>query len=59
LLRPDTRGVLDAMTARDLVSALLESEIEPALRSDLIVRIAALVHFFVGDDYLSLRRTLR
>lgn len=56
LVRPDTRGVLDAMSERDLVSVLLESEIEPALRSDLIVRIAALLHFFVADDYLALRR---
>ncbi|HEY3253559.1 MAG TPA: hypothetical protein VGJ91_06410 [Polyangiaceae bacterium] len=58
LVRPDTRAVLDAMAERDLVSVLLESEIEPALRSDLIVRIAALLHFFVGDDYLALRRAL-
>jgi hypothetical protein len=58
LVRPDTRAVLDAMAERDVVSVLLESEIEPALRSDLIVRIAALVHFFVGDDYLTLRRAL-
>ena len=58
LVRPDTRGVLDAMTERDLVSVLLESEIEPALRSDLLVRIAALIHFYVGEDYLALRRAL-
>jgi len=58
LVRPDTREVLDAMTERDLVSVLLESEIDPALRADLIVRIAALLHFFVGDDYLALRRAL-
>jgi len=58
LVRPDTRGVLDAMVERDLVSVLLESEIEPALRADLIVRIAALLHFFVGEDYLALRRAL-
>ncbi len=58
LVRPDTRAVLDAMVERDLVSVLLESEIEPALRSDLIVRIAALLSFFVGDDYRALRRAL-
>ena len=58
LVRPDTRGVLDAMAERDLVSVLLESEIDPALRNDLIVRIAALLDFFVGDDYLALRRAL-
>ena len=58
LVRPDTRALLDAMTERDLVSVLLESEIEPALRSDLIVRITALLRFFVGEDYLSLRRAL-
>jgi len=58
LVRPDTLTVLDEMVERDLVSALLESEIEPALRNDLVVRVAALVHFFVGDDYLTLRRAL-
>ena len=60
LVRPDTRAVLEAMAERDAVSVLLDSnhEIEPALRADLIVRIAALLHFFVGDDYLALRRAL-
>ncbi len=58
LVRPDTRALLDAMAERDLVSVLLESEIEPALRSDLTVRIAALLSFFVGDEYLALRRAL-
>jgi len=58
LVRPDTRALLDAMAERDLVSVLLESEIEPALRSDLIVRVSALLHFFVGEDYLTLRRAL-
>ncbi|HKO52381.1 MAG TPA: hypothetical protein VJV79_31960 [Polyangiaceae bacterium] len=58
LVRPDTRAVLDAMVEADLVRVLLEGEIEPALRSDLIVRIAALLNFFVGDDYLELRRAL-
>jgi hypothetical protein len=58
LVRPDTRAVLEAMVDGDLVSVLLESEIEPALRADLIVRIAALLHFFVGDEYLTLRRAL-
>ncbi|HEY0468552.1 MAG TPA: hypothetical protein VGC79_30365 [Polyangiaceae bacterium] len=58
LVRPDTRAVLDAMAERDFVSVLLECEIEPALRSDLLVRVAALLHFFAGDDYLTLRRAL-
>jgi hypothetical protein len=58
LVRPDTRALLEAMTERDLVSVLLETEIEPNLRSDLIVRIAALLRFFVGEDYLTLRRAL-
>jgi len=59
LVRPDTRAVLDAMIARDLVSGLFEGEVEPALLRDLLVRLAALLHFFVGDDYLALRRALR
>jgi hypothetical protein len=60
LVRPDTRAVLEAMAERGVVSVLLddEHEIEPALRADLIVRIAALLHFFVGDDYVALRRAL-
>jgi len=58
LVRPDTRDVLGEMMERDVVSVLLEGEIDPALRADLIVRIAALLHFFVGDDYLALRRAL-
>jgi hypothetical protein len=58
LVRPDTRALLDSMVERDLVSVLLESEIEPALRSDLLVRVAALLYFFVGEDYLALRRAL-
>jgi hypothetical protein len=58
MVRPDTHAVLEAMVERDLVSVLLEGEIEAALRSDLVVRIAALMHFFVGDDYLTLRRAL-
>jgi len=58
MVRPDTHAVLEAMVASDLVSVLLESTIEPALRSDLVVRVAALFHFYVGDDYLTLRRAL-
>ena len=58
LVRPDTRALLDAMVERDLASVLLESEIEPALRSDLVVRVAALLHFFGSDDYRVLRRAL-
>ena len=58
LVRPDTSSLLEAMAERDIVSVLLENEIEPALRSDLIVRTAALLDFFVGDDYLALRRAL-
>jgi len=59
LVRPDTSAVLHEMVQRDVVSVLLDSELEPALRADLLVRVAALVHFFVGDDYLVLRRALQ
>ncbi|HET7541944.1 MAG TPA: hypothetical protein VFK05_18850 [Polyangiaceae bacterium] len=58
MVRPDTHAMLEAMALSDLVSVLLESDIEPALRSDLVVRVAALLHFFVSDDYLTLRRAL-
>ena len=59
LVRPDTRALLDALVERDLVTALLDSPIEPALQRDLLLRVAALLHFFESDDYLSLRRILQ
>ncbi|HEX2670610.1 MAG TPA: hypothetical protein VHM25_07060 [Polyangiaceae bacterium] len=59
LVRPDTRALLEALVERDLVSALLDSEIEPALQRDLVLRVAALLHFFESDDYLALRRMLQ
>jgi len=59
LVRPDTRVLLDALVERDLVTALLDSEIEPALQRDLIVRVVALLHFFGSDDYRALRRALQ
>ena len=61
LVRPDTRAILDALVERDLVSALLDSDsdIEPALHRDLLVRLAALLHFYAGDEYRVLRRALR
>lgn len=58
LVRPDTRALLDAMVERGLVTALLDSEIDTALQRDLLVRVAALFHFFESDDYLALRRAL-
>jgi len=59
LVRPDTRALLDALVERDLVTALLDSEVEPALQRDLLLRVAALLHFFESDDYLALRRILQ
>ncbi|HYP97817.1 MAG TPA: hypothetical protein VER96_04020 [Polyangiaceae bacterium] len=59
LVRPDTRALLEALAERDLVTALLDSEIEPALYRDLLVRVASLLHFFGSDDYLALRRALQ
>jgi hypothetical protein len=58
LVRPDTRALLDAMQERDLVSVLLERDADTALRADLIVRVAALLEFYLGEDYLLLRRAL-
>jgi hypothetical protein len=59
LVRPDTRAVLDAMLARDIVSVLLdESEGDPAMRADLTVRFAALFDFYLSDEYVTLRRAL-
>jgi len=58
LVRPDTRALLDAIIERDLVFALLNTDLDPALRNDLVVRVASLLHFFVSDEYLQLRRAL-
>ena len=58
LVRPDTRALLDAMVERDLVSVLLDAEQDSALHADLTVRFAALLEFYVGEDYLALRRAL-
>ena len=58
LVRPDTRALLDAMIERDVVTVLLEGEVEPALRGDLIVRVAALLEFYVSEEYRTLRRAL-
>ena len=59
LVRPETRALLDAMCERDLVSVLLEGEKDSALHADLTVRFAALLDFYVGEDYLALSRALR
>jgi len=58
MVRPDTARLLDAMVDRDLLSVLLDCDAEAALRADLIVRIAALLEFYVSPDYLTLRRAL-
>ena len=59
LVRPETRTLLDAMCERDLVSVLLDADKNSALHGDLIVRVAALLDFYLGEDYLTLRRALR
>ncbi len=59
LVRPDYRSLLDAMEQRDLVSVLALGEGQETMRADLIVRVAALLEFYTGDDYLVLRRALR
>ena len=60
LVRPDTGALLSRVVERDLASVLLdgESDAEAAMRSDLIVRVAALLHFYVSDDYSKLRRAV-
>ncbi len=60
LVRPDTGALLSRIVERDLTSVLLEADsvAEAAMRSDLIVRVAALLHFYVSEDYLKLRRAL-
>ena len=58
LVRPDTRNLLDAMAEHDIVSMLLEGDVEPAMRADLIVRVAALFEFYSSEEYLTARRAL-
>lgn len=58
LVRPDTRELLDLMLQSDLISVLLNLHDDAALRADLIVRVAALLHFYTSDEYLTLRRAL-
>ena len=58
LVRPDTRAVLQTMTERDVVSVLLDPVGDPAMHADLMIRIAALLGFYVSDEYLDLRRAL-
>ena len=58
MVRPDTARLLDGMVDRDLLSVLLDCDAEAALRADLIVRIAALLEFYLSPDYLTLRRAL-
>jgi hypothetical protein len=58
LLRPDYRALLEAMEQRDLVQVLLLGDDQQAMRADLLVRVAALLEFHAGEDYLALRRAL-
>ena len=58
LLRPDYRALLEAMEQRDLVQVLLLGDGQEAMRADLLVRVAALLEFHAGEDYLALRRAL-
>ena len=58
LVRPDTRTLLDAIVERDLVSVLIETEGDSALRADLVVRVAALLDFYVAEEYATLRHAL-
>jgi hypothetical protein len=58
LLRPDYRTLLDAIEQRDAVSVLALDEGREMMRADLVVRVAALLEFYVTDDYLALRHAL-
>lgn len=58
LVRPDYRSLLEAMEHSDLVQVLVFDEGREAMRADLIVRVAALLDFYSGVDYLSLRQAL-
>jgi hypothetical protein len=58
LARPDYRTLLEAMVERDIVQVLVLDQGLEAMRADLIVRVAALLEFYSGDDYIALRQAL-
>jgi hypothetical protein len=60
LVRPDTRSLLEAMIAHDVVSVLLDetTDRDPAMRADLAIRVAALFDFYASVEFLTLRRAL-
>jgi hypothetical protein len=58
LVRPDYRTLLDAIEQRDAVSVLALDEGQETMRADLVVRVAALLEFYVTEDYLALRHAL-
>ncbi|HEY4106195.1 MAG TPA: hypothetical protein VGM44_19985 [Polyangiaceae bacterium] len=58
LLRPEYRALLEASSERGLIEALVFGDGQAAMRADLIVRVAALLDFYRGEDYVALRRAL-
>ncbi|HEY2410360.1 MAG TPA: hypothetical protein VGI10_30350 [Polyangiaceae bacterium] len=57
LVRPDYRALLNELESAELPRDLLARPASPML-ADLIVRSAALLTFYLSDDYVALRRAL-
>jgi len=58
LTRPDYRDLLEEIAKNNLIDVLLSPTKNQAMQGDLLVRAAALLDFYVSDDYLALSRTL-
>jgi hypothetical protein len=58
LVRPDYRALLESMEQKDIVEVLVLGDGHEAMRADLIVRVAALLEFYSGEDYSALRQAL-
>ncbi len=58
LTRPDYRALLTEMSESNLIDVLVAPTKNEAMRGDLLVRIAALLDFYVSRDYLALTKTL-
>jgi hypothetical protein len=58
LARPDYLALLEAMEQRGIVEVLVSGDGKEAMRADLIVRVAALLEFHAGVDYVALRQAV-
>jgi len=58
LTRPDYRDLLEEIAKNNLIDVLVSATKNEAMQGDLLVRVAALLDFYVSNDYLTLSQTL-